>query len=261
MKRKFIAAILAILLSVLVLTGCGCDHEWDDATCTEPKTCSKCGETEGEALGHTWSEADCEHPKTCAVCGLTEGDPLGHTEGSWETVETDLVNATETLKKNCTVCSAELDKKATALDQLHDNEIFLFSPRQFTLRLDKKFDEMVGNYLSAASGSREDTFTCDIFLDGEGVGAFMFSHNDDAITTSQRKDACFNQILGAIEGSDYIARVLVAFIGTCDPSLSFSEVKEMASDLNYDGTITKNGLTYAFMGSDGLYVLGVTIEP
>ena len=29
-----------------------CDHKWTDATCTEPKTCSSCGETEGEALGH-----------------------------------------------------------------------------------------------------------------------------------------------------------------------------------------------------------------
>lgn len=260
MKRELIAVILAILLPVLVLTGCGCDHEWDDATCTEPKTCSKCGETEGEALGHTWSEADCEHPKTCAVCGLTEGVPLGHTEGSWETVETDLVNATETVKKICTVCSAELDKKTTALDQLHDNEIFLFSPNQFARRLDEKFDELVGNHLSAASGSSEDTILCGIFLDEEKVGVFMFADNDDVITTSQRKDACFNKILGTVEGSDYIARVLVAFIETCDPSLSFSEVKEMASDLNYDGTITKNGLTYSFVGYDGLYVFGVTIE-
>lgn len=30
-----------------------CSHEWDDATCTAPKTCSVCGETEGDALGHS----------------------------------------------------------------------------------------------------------------------------------------------------------------------------------------------------------------
>ena len=30
------------------------EHTWVDATCTTPKTCSGCGETEGEALGHTY---------------------------------------------------------------------------------------------------------------------------------------------------------------------------------------------------------------
>lgn len=33
-----------------------CTHEWTDATCTTPKTCSKCGETEGQALGHNYTE-------------------------------------------------------------------------------------------------------------------------------------------------------------------------------------------------------------
>lgn len=31
-----------------ILTGCGCDHKWQSATCEEPKTCKLCGETEGE---------------------------------------------------------------------------------------------------------------------------------------------------------------------------------------------------------------------
>ena len=29
-------------------------HDWQEATCTESKKCSKCGATEGEALGHEW---------------------------------------------------------------------------------------------------------------------------------------------------------------------------------------------------------------
>ena len=49
-----------------------------DATCTEPKTCTVCGATEGEALGHSMSDATCTEPKTCTVCGATEGEALGH---------------------------------------------------------------------------------------------------------------------------------------------------------------------------------------
>ena len=90
-------------------------HHWIDATCASPKTCERCGITEGEphgqhddvvevieptcteggytkitcqvcgdtvtqdeveALGHDWADATTEAPKTCKVCGETEGEPL-----------------------------------------------------------------------------------------------------------------------------------------------------------------------------------------
>jgi len=43
-------------------------HEcvWTDATCTEPATCSKCGATEGKALGHSY---DNDFDANCNVCG------------------------------------------------------------------------------------------------------------------------------------------------------------------------------------------------
>ncbi|MBQ9248826.1 MAG: hypothetical protein IJ179_00490 [Oscillospiraceae bacterium] len=72
------SVFLLILIGSLFLTACGHKHTWVEATCTEAKTCSECGETEGEALGHTWKEATCTEPKICTVCGETEGKPLGH---------------------------------------------------------------------------------------------------------------------------------------------------------------------------------------
>lgn len=45
--------ILMVAMVALLLTGCCLSHEWADATCEEPKTCTKCGKTEGDALGHT----------------------------------------------------------------------------------------------------------------------------------------------------------------------------------------------------------------
>ena len=97
-------------------------HQWEDATCTAPKTCSVCKITEGEAKGHTWNNgtvttaatctatgektftcsvcnatrtetiqasghqwtaATCTAPKTCSVCSATDGNALGHTFGEW----------------------------------------------------------------------------------------------------------------------------------------------------------------------------------
>lgn len=54
----------------------GCPHDWILATCTNPKTCSICGQTEGEPLGHTWEEATKYTPKTCSTCGQKEGNLL-----------------------------------------------------------------------------------------------------------------------------------------------------------------------------------------
>lgn len=55
-----------------------CAHNWTEADCEKPRTCSICGATEGEALGHKWVDATCEKAKTCSACKKTEGDPLGH---------------------------------------------------------------------------------------------------------------------------------------------------------------------------------------
>lgn len=55
-----------------------CQHQWTDATCKAPKTCSLCGETEGEVGDHSWVDATCQAPKTCSVCGATEGEVGDH---------------------------------------------------------------------------------------------------------------------------------------------------------------------------------------
>lgn len=93
MTKKQICMI-GIFAVCFMLTGCCMNHEWKEATCTEPKTCTKCGKTEGEAMEHTWVEATCSEAKHCSVCGETEGEPLAHT---W-------VEATCAEAKHCSVC-------------------------------------------------------------------------------------------------------------------------------------------------------------
>lgn len=101
MKKKYIltsggiivfliAAALTLWFTVLK----PCEHEWINATCAAPLTCSLCGQTAGEPLGHRWLQADCVKAKTCEACGLTEGKPLGHT---W-------LDAACTAAKTCDVC-------------------------------------------------------------------------------------------------------------------------------------------------------------
>lgn len=75
-------------------------HTWQEATCTEPQTCSICGATEGEPLGHTWYSATCTTPRTCSVCGITSGTTLRH---GWK-------NATCIERKTCRFCGLQEGK-------------------------------------------------------------------------------------------------------------------------------------------------------
>jgi len=55
MKKLLVIILFALTLTLLI--SCGeCAHEWSEATCTEPKTCSKCGATEGEPTNHALGE-------------------------------------------------------------------------------------------------------------------------------------------------------------------------------------------------------------
>ena len=97
MKKIFMILMALAVLFSLCACKKKCDHEWVDASCKAPKTCAKCGETEGEKTSHLMKNATCTEPKTCSVCGLTEGEmPTGH---NW-------VEATCTSPKYCTACNA-----------------------------------------------------------------------------------------------------------------------------------------------------------
>ena len=69
----------------------GCVHNWGEwqtvtpATCTnagsQKRTCSLCNTSETQnipVLEHNYSEATCTKPQTCTRCGVTTGTALGH---------------------------------------------------------------------------------------------------------------------------------------------------------------------------------------
>lgn len=116
MKRNTIVMLALSLLLLMLLTGCCLSHKWEEATCTEPKTCTKCGKTEGEALGHTWTDATCTEDSVCTVCGEKGSGALGHTIGDWEVqTEATKTSAGEQVKK-CTLCGEVLETKTYRLE-------------------------------------------------------------------------------------------------------------------------------------------------
>lgn len=98
---KKTALFLLLLIFTCALTACGCNHDWVEASCETPKTCSLCEEVEGEPLGHSWVEATCEEPRTCAVCALTEGEALDHSWTNW------CFDGEAAMVRSCGRCSVE----------------------------------------------------------------------------------------------------------------------------------------------------------
>lgn len=76
--KKLLSLLLIVVIATAITACSKHEHEWKEATCTSPKTCKTCSETEGEALGHDYADATCNKPKTCTRCDSTYGDPLGH---------------------------------------------------------------------------------------------------------------------------------------------------------------------------------------
>ena len=100
LMKNPLRAVCYFLLFCVLLRACGIivledhKHEWQQATCTQPRTCSGCGETDGEPLGHDWQEATCLVPETCRICGATRGELAAHI---W-------ISATCTNPQTCSVC-------------------------------------------------------------------------------------------------------------------------------------------------------------
>ncbi|MBO7196159.1 MAG: hypothetical protein J6V80_02390 [Clostridia bacterium] len=154
MKTKHIILLVMVFVFVMALASCDVingaisglipnqhEHSWVDATCDTPKTCSECGETEGEALGHT-EETLAGKPATCTEAGITEGkkctvcgavtveqketSALGHDIVKLNAISPTCTEAGLTAGEYCTVCDykvAQEEISATGHTEVIDEAV------------------------------------------------------------------------------------------------------------------------------------------
>ena len=70
--------IISGIMSKIPRGGNACEHEWAEANCKTAKTCTKCGESNGEKTDHIYSEATCKSPAICQTCGQSFGEKSDH---------------------------------------------------------------------------------------------------------------------------------------------------------------------------------------
>ena len=100
-------------------------HDYNDATCSSPKTCQRdgCDKTLGKPKDHSWLEPTCTDPYTCEKCGATDGDPLGHKYANACTTTCTRCKDERTPNDHtdsdgdrlCDACGAEVEGKSDSL--------------------------------------------------------------------------------------------------------------------------------------------------
>lgn len=231
--KRLIVSIAACVSVLLCLSGCMHQHEWIEATCTEPRTCAECGETEGE--------------------------PLGHTPGEWENTNYDYVSATYLSIQKCTVCGETLDSSVESMTSFIENGGFTFTPSQFRDRFDNKVSSISGfgaDY-NTVDMNTDDGVLSYAIMDNEVVGSLNYVTMDGQTTifVGDEDSKCNPSpvvLVDMSKGSSgiNIAGLSIVLIESCDPSLSFSEAQDIAIEL-MNGNASHNGIEYLFaQGSD-----------
>lgn len=96
--------------------GGGCSHSWIGATCTEPKTCSKCKKTEGSSNGHSFNSkimliATCAENGvekfTCTACKKSYTRPVlseNHKYGEYIITRNPTCEENGAKERSCDLC-------------------------------------------------------------------------------------------------------------------------------------------------------------
>ena len=118
----------------------------NDATCTQPQLCTKCGAVLEKALGHDY-KSEVTAPtctemgyttNTCARCGDTTKtdytEPAGHKPGDWIIDKEPTTDSEGSKHKECTVCGEKLE--AQPIEKIYNSAT-----------TDSKGEAIVGGYL------------------------------------------------------------------------------------------------------------------
>lgn len=236
-KRIFISVALIIAL-VFLGSMFGCIHDWQDATCTKPKTCSKCGEIKGNALGHIPGEMKIEKEPTI----FSDGKKV----------------------KRCTRCDEILSTETTHLESFVKNGKFIFTPNEFSIILGNKLNNIGGCELTSKCAVMPDnTLGVGVIAPSRNsVAVMMFSDKNGLLNGNSKNSANISSILCKTfsKNGKEVAATTLGVVWACDPTLSFESAKQLCIEIakSNDNIITRNGIKYGMVPYKGDLVLMIT---
>ncbi|MBE5764652.1 MAG: hypothetical protein E7339_03500 [Clostridiales bacterium] len=113
---KLLIATLSIMMALGGLVACGGTQEP-----TNSGESSAMQNSSSAAHEHSWIEADCLNPKTCSSCGKTQGEALGHNFGEWYETEPATCMAEGEKRQDCTRCGYYETRMIFVIDHVYEN--------------------------------------------------------------------------------------------------------------------------------------------
>lgn len=226
-----------VIFCALGLFACSafCNHEWKESTCTEPKICTKCGETEGNIIAHEWKAATCTDSKTCRRCGVTEGEPLGH----------DWKDASYTAAKRCEECGQTEGEPLDILEKYPADQVrytdgrFTITPEDFTLLVNKAFDNVWTMVLDFETDE-----TC-LYGIMQGNHVFKTQVMTEKEETSGEIQSVYVELDSKYSNDDdeltMFLYTTIAATQAVDGTLSFEEAKSVTADSQINTTKMSDG--------------------
>lgn len=237
------------------------DHSWKEATCAKAKHCSVCNITEGSTLEHTWVEATCTKPKTCSVCMAKDGSALGHAYSEWEIDVKATISSSGTKKRTCSTCQ-ESESKSYKLDSYIENGKFIFTPEEYR---DVFFDNFVDLDYSKFGGAQTKTkdgqvivAIIDLAYNNVGNIGFVADKNTWKMASSETQSGFDGIVMMVSANTEFVANTMMAVTMTCDPTVSEFDAREICRNLTKEGSThktTHNGIMYSFTISGNIYAM------
>ena len=234
--KRILSAVMLLAMCCLLLTGCMCKHEYKDATCTEPTTCT--------------------------LCGKTQGDPTGHIPSDMVTGELDFDAHTSQSYQFCLVCQESLHSETVDLTSMISGGKFVFTPNQFANGLENYF----GGTYTVEQDSLDSGALVSMIYDASGssIGAIMYLGGGDSLTSD---DADSTEVNGMIcywytEDNGVIVEVMGGILCGCDASLTKEASYTTLSAIinSYGDTYSQNGIIHTVTLNDGDFVFVLAIE-
>ncbi|MBE6969579.1 MAG: hypothetical protein E7442_05605 [Ruminococcaceae bacterium] len=205
--RILIVAVIVVIFLLLAITiclvcllaGCCLKHQWEDATCTAPITCSECGKTDGEPLPHTWRWATCATPQTCSICGETQGAVTD--DHVWK-------DATYTEPRTCVVCGEKTGSpKRPKRTEANDYD---------------EFEPAIKEALNLLPN-------CDLRLEQVGSNSYSIHDSMDIIGIFGVKIDDWDAIAmidpDKPDAQKHLEQISIALLMACDTSLEYEDAK------------------------------------
>lgn len=243
MKRLF--AMLLVLTMAVSMVGCGCNHQWQDATCQAPKTCTSCGETEGIVAEHT--------PGELVVSA----------------VDTDALTMTHDLP--CEVCGEIIEAKTSATGIAPVNSVIHVSPEEWYACLLTNIQAYgAGQSLYGYPVESEDNALLHSIVSMAQMNAvFSFQDTDGNVITTDAKEVRSNihnirmDAQFTNDNAQEFFMLLMLVLLNNNSALAPADANTLTSQIMSGNAVSNNGYTYAMeiiSAQDHMVCVSITAE-